>query len=154
MVMTSPSDVEDEPGERADEAGGGDGQDPGDEDAAGDAPADAADALARADAHDRARDDVGRRDRHRRSGPSPRRIGRRGRLGREAVDRLQLGDALAHRLHDPPAADRRAQRDRRRRDDDDPGRHVDVGMTPAENRASVMMPIVFWASFEPWAKAM
>ena len=27
-------------------------------------------------------------------------------------------------------------------------------MTPAENRASVMMPIVFWASLEPWAKAM
>ena len=29
-----------------------------------------------------------------------------------------------------------------------------VEMTPALNRASVMMPIVFWASFEPWAKAM
>ena len=29
-----------------------------------------------------------------------------------------------------------------------------AGMTPAENRARVMMPIVFWASFEPWAKAM
>ena len=27
-------------------------------------------------------------------------------------------------------------------------------MTPAQNSASVMMPIVFWASFEPWAKAM
>ena len=27
-------------------------------------------------------------------------------------------------------------------------------MTPAENSARVMMPIVFWASFEPWAKAM
>ena len=29
-----------------------------------------------------------------------------------------------------------------------------VGMTPAEKRARVMMPIVFWASLEPWAKAM
>ena len=29
-----------------------------------------------------------------------------------------------------------------------------VGITPAENRASVMMPIVFWASLLPWAKAM
>ena len=29
-----------------------------------------------------------------------------------------------------------------------------VVMTPALNSASVMMPIVFWASFEPWAKAM
>ncbi len=29
-----------------------------------------------------------------------------------------------------------------------------VGMTPAVNRARVMMPIVFWASFEPWLNAM
>ena len=27
-------------------------------------------------------------------------------------------------------------------------------MTPVENRASVMMPIVFWASLVPWANAM
>ncbi len=31
---------------------------------------------------------------------------------------------------------------------------VKSSMTPAENSARVMMPIVFWASFEPWAKAM
>ena len=31
---------------------------------------------------------------------------------------------------------------------------VTDGMTPAEKSARVMMPIVFWASFEPWAKAM
>ena len=29
-----------------------------------------------------------------------------------------------------------------------------LGITPAENRARVMMPIVFWASLEPWANAM
>ena len=29
-----------------------------------------------------------------------------------------------------------------------------VGITPAENRARVMMPIVFCASLLPWAKAM
>ena len=28
------------------------------------------------------------------------------------------------------------------------------GMTPAENRARAMTPIVFWASFEPWLNAM
>ena len=28
------------------------------------------------------------------------------------------------------------------------------GMTPAAKSARVMTPIVFWASFEPWAKAM
>ena len=39
-------------------------------------------------------------------------------------------------------------------DDDDPRRDVVRRITPAEKRASVMMPIVFWASFEPWAKAM
>ena len=27
-------------------------------------------------------------------------------------------------------------------------------MRPAENSARVMMPIVFWASLDPWAKAM
>ena len=31
---------------------------------------------------------------------------------------------------------------------------LNVGITPALNRARVMMPIVFWASFEPWANAM
>ena len=49
------------------------------------------------------------------------------RLGGEAVDRLELGDALAHRLHDPPAADRGPERQRRGRHDDDPGGTVDVG---------------------------
>ena len=29
-----------------------------------------------------------------------------------------------------------------------------VGMTPAAKSASVMMPMVFWASFEPWLNAM
>ena len=28
------------------------------------------------------------------------------------------------------------------------------GITPAVSSASVMMPIVFWASFEPWLNAM
>ena len=44
-----------------------------------------------------------------------------GRLGGEAVDGLELHDPLTHRLHDPPAADGGAQRDRRRGHDDDPG---------------------------------
>ncbi len=29
-----------------------------------------------------------------------------------------------------------------------------VSITPADSSARVMMPIVFWASFEPWANAM
>ena len=52
------------------------------------------------------------------------------RLGREAVDRLELGDPVAHRLHDPPAADGRPQRERRGGHDDDPDGTSIVGMTP------------------------
>ena len=61
---------------------------------------------------------------------------------------------VTHRVHDPPAADGRAQRHSRRRDDDHPGGTSKVGDAPAANSASVMMPIVFWASFEPCEKAM
>jgi hypothetical protein len=31
---------------------------------------------------------------------------------------------------------------------------ADAGDDPSEKSASVMMPIVFWASFEPWANAI
>ena len=80
---------------------------------------------------------------------------RGGGLGGEPVDRLELHHPVAHRVHDPPAADGGAEGDRGRRDDDDPQRDVDASaMTPAANRARVMMPIVFCASLEPWAKAM
>ena len=33
-------------------------------------------------------------------------------LGAKAADRLELGDPHAHGLHDPPAAEQRAERDR------------------------------------------
>ena len=66
-----------------------------------------------------------------------------------------LTTLLAHRLDDPPAARGGSQRDGRGGQEDDPdaGRPNSV-RTPAETRARVMMPIVFWASFEPWLKAM
>ena len=51
--------------------------------------------------------------------------GRGGRLGGEAVDRLELDDPMAHRVHDPPAADRGPERQRGRRHDDHPGRDLD-----------------------------
>ena len=78
-------------------------------------------AAARADTHDRARDDVRRRHRACRSGQGEHDRGRR-RLGRETVDRLELDDAVAHRLHDPPPTDRSAQREGRRGNDDHPPR--------------------------------
>ena len=49
--------------------------------------------------------------------------GRR-RLGGEPVDRLEIGDPLPHRVHDPPATDRGPEGERRRRHDDDPRRDV------------------------------
>ena len=79
----------------------------------------------------------------------------RGRLGREPVDRVELHDPLAHRLDDPPAARRGPERDRTWRP---PGSThsgtVGSASTPPATSARVMMPIVFWASFEPWLKAM
>ena len=114
--------IEDDPGEGGQDPGRTGESGPRRRGCAGRRPSARAHALARADTHDRARDDLGRRDRH------PEVCGREqdrcgGRLGGEAVDRLELRDPLAHRLHDPPAADRGPERQRRRRHDDDPGRH-------------------------------
>ena len=95
------------------------------EDAPGDPPANVPDALAGADAHDRARDDLRGGDRHPEFGGDEEDRGR-GRLGGEAVDRLQFRDSLAHRVHDPPAADGRAQGQRGRGHDDHPGRHHEL----------------------------
>ena len=60
---------------------------------------------------------------------------RRGRrLGREAVDRVELHDLLAHRLDDPPAAGRGPERDRGRGQDDDPERDRRVRRQDAGRR--------------------
>ena len=49
-----------------------------------------------------------------------------GRLGREAVHRVELDDALAHRPDDPPAAGRGTQRDRRGGDQDHQRRDLEL----------------------------
>ena len=68
------------------------------------------DTLARrADADDGAGDGVRGRDRNAERGGEEQRDRAAG-LGAEAAHRLQLGDALAHGLHDAPAAEHRAQR--------------------------------------------
>ena len=78
--------------------------------------------------------------------------GRAGGLGGEALLRLDVGQALAHRADDPPAAQVGAERDGQAGGEDDPDRRVGVlGERPAVISARVMMPIVFCASFVPWA---
>src|SRR6187551_2292102 len=89
-------EVEDDPRASGDQAGSRDGDDPCKEDAPRDAPADALRAARRTDAHDGARDDVGRRDGRPELGSPEDDRGRR-RLRREAVDWLELDDAMAHR---------------------------------------------------------
>ena len=65
----------------------------------------------------------------------------------------QLRDLRAHRLHDPPAAEHRAERDRRVADQDDPERDVEASTRcPVATSVPVMMPIVFWASLPPWPR--
>ena len=110
-------------------------------------------ALARADAHDRAGDDLGGRDRH----PEWAVVSR---IEAAVVSAAKpwTGSSLATRwpivfmIRQPPTAvpaDSAVA--------DTMMTHVGtmtVGMTPAEKRARVMMPIVFCASFDPWAKAM
>ena len=83
-------------------------EDPGDDDVAGHAPAHGRHALGRARPHHGAGDRVGGGEReadvrgredHRRAGA----------LGREALGRVHLDDAAAHRPDDPPAARRRCR---------------------------------------------
>src|ERR1043165_614124 len=109
----------DEEEERGDEAGAGDREYPGPDDAARHAPLDRGEAARRADADDGAGDGVSGRDVDARE----RDVGEgecRARLGAEAADRLELGDARAHRLDDAPAARKRAQAYRRVGAEDDP----------------------------------
>ena len=86
-------------------------------------------------------------------------------LGAEAAERPELGDPGAHRLHDPPAAERGAQARSRCRRPSRPragscrrwaGRDGAASRSASTNSAWVetsrptMMPIVFCASLAPW----
>jgi hypothetical protein len=80
--------------------------------------------------------------------------GRRARLGGKPLRGLDLADPLAERLDDPPAAQIRAERDREARERITQNGGPESGArTPAVISVSVMTPIVFWASFVPWASA-
>jgi len=85
-------------------------------------------------------------------------------FGAEAAERRELGDALAHGLHDAPPARQRAQCDRRVRAEDHPngndvcGRQVQRADGEVHERRSggeqqsTMIPIVFCASLVPWPR--
>ena len=118
--------VEHDPGGSTDRGGERNGDDPCRKDATRDAPSDGPRSPARTNAHDRARDDMGRGDGHAEvRGHQEHRCRRR--LCGKPVDRLELDHPMSHRLHDAPAADGGAERDRRGGREHDPDRHVDGG---------------------------
>src|SRR3954452_10229568 len=116
--------VEDEPGSGGDDAGCGNCDYPGDEDAASDSPTDRAEAARGAHAEDGGRDHVRGGHRHPEMSRSQDHACSR-RLRGEAVHWLELDDAVAHRVHDPPATDGRAERERRRGHNNHPDWDVD-----------------------------
>ncbi len=87
----------------ADQGSAGDGEYPGPDDAAGDAPADGGEAARGADADDSARDGVCGADRDAKDRVHDQREAAGG-FRREAAEGSELGDALAHGLDDAPAA--------------------------------------------------
>ena len=77
-------------------------------------------------------------------------------LGREALRGLHVGEPLAERADDAPAAHVGAEGDRDAAREDHPGLRLGVCALlcqPAMIRVSVMTPIVFCASFVPCASA-
>ena len=89
------------------------------------APVNAGQLLADPGAHHAAGDDMGGRERVAVVGGGEDHGGA-GRFGREALRRFDRGDAVAHRVDDPPAADHRAGGDREGADELDPERHVEM----------------------------
>src|SRR3989338_2237203 len=89
--------------QRAQSGGAGDGQDPGPHDAVRDPPAHRRQAVAGAHADDGAGDGVGGADGDAGLSGAEQRQRARG-FRREAAERVELGDALAHGLDDAPAA--------------------------------------------------
>src|SRR5258707_10273525 len=103
----------------ADQGGAGDGEDPGPDDAAGDAPADGSEAAGSAYSDDGAGDGVSSADRD-----AEDRVHYEceaaGSFRGESAEGRQLGDALAHGLDDAPAAGHGAAAHRQVAADDNP----------------------------------
>src|SRR5256885_6564975 len=110
---------------RADQGGAGDGEDPGHDDAARNAPTNGGEPTRGADADDCAGDGVRGADRN-----AEERVADDGEatggFGGEASEGRELGDALAHGLDDAPAAGHRAAAHGEIAADDDPVRNFEV----------------------------
>src|SRR5271170_130938 len=90
-----------------DQGSAGDGEDPSPDDAAGNAPANSGEATGGADTDNRAGDGVGAADGNAEDGVGDKCKPARGFCGK-AAEWCELGDALAHRLDNAPAAGHRA----------------------------------------------
>src|SRR6267142_1953921 len=104
---------------RAEEGGAGNGEDPGENDTTRHTPADGGEAASSADADNGAGDGVRGADRDAEFCGGKERDGAGG-LGREAAERIELGDALAHGFDDAPAASHGAAGHRQVATYDDP----------------------------------
>src|ERR1700675_702354 len=118
----------------AHDSGAGDGENPGPEDALGDAPAHGGDASRGADSGNGAGDDVGGADRDARARSADQRE-RGGGFRSEAAEWSELRNFLAHRLYDAPASGHRAAGDREVAADDHPERdHVGLYNAAGDER--------------------
>src|SRR6266545_4653354 len=118
--------------DHGDQRRAGEGQDPGPDDVAGDAPAHRGQPLGGADAHDRRGDRVGGRDRGAEAdrGHVQHRTG--GGFGGEALRWVQVDHPATERTDDPPAARVRPERQHRGGEEVDPERDVLLaGLDPA-----------------------
>src|SRR5579872_834673 len=103
-------EANDDEGHTGDECGGGDGEDPGPDDASGDAPSNGGKAVSRTYSHNCSRDGVGRADRDSGQSGGEERDGASG-FGTESTDGFELGDAGSHGMDDAPSAEVSAKSD-------------------------------------------
>src|SRR5579872_4045973 len=96
--------VNEHEGRSGNQGGSGDGEDPGPDDASGDAPADCGKTIDGADAHDGAGDGVRGADGDAGQGGAEQSDGA-GAFGTESAERFQLGDLLSHGVDDAPSAE-------------------------------------------------
>ena len=116
------------------EGGAGNGEDPGEHNAAGDAPANGGEASRRANTHDGAGDRMRRADGNAEFRRAEQRQGPGGLRGK-AAEGIELGDALSHGFDDAPAACHRAATHGQVAADDDPvGNFRGFQQAPSDER--------------------
>jgi len=139
----------------SDDSGGGDGENPGPDDASGHAPTDGRQAVNGANADNRAGDGMSGADWDASQGGAEKRDGA-GALRAEAAERLKLGNFLAHGVNNAPAAEICSGGNGGVRSQNDGQRNrpqlesmSDLVIKPAVYSAPATMPMVFCASLPP-----